>query len=144
MDNLCPEYKHAPCVGAVAVAGGTLGIKNTILNGQTPHPGPNLAALVPRLPVKHQPGRQRGSQRHHLAAVACYGSRRCARREDRHARPESDSNSSRFAGEGRRRAERPVPVLHVVFPEPCSIIAAADPADATGAENTGNLKWSGR
>ena len=70
------NWDNAGLVGAIAVAGGTLGIKNTILNGQPAHPGPNLAALVPRLPVEHQPGRQRGSHRHHLAAVACYGSGR--------------------------------------------------------------------
>jgi hypothetical protein len=52
-----------------------------------------------------------------------------------------------FAPSGRRSssrwAERPVPVLRVVFREPWSIIAAANLADATGAESAGNLKWSG-
>jgi len=51
-----------------------------------------------------------------------------------------------FAPPGRRSssrwAERPVPVLRVVFPEPWSIIAAANLADATGAASAGNLKWS--
>jgi len=51
-----------------------------------------------------------------------------------------------FAPPGRRSssrwAERPVPVLRVVFPEPWSIIAAANLADATGAESAGILKWS--
>ena len=53
-----------------------------------------------------------------------------------------------FAPPGRRSssrwAERPVPVLRVVFPEPWSIIAAANVAAAPGAEIAGNLKWSGR
>ena len=51
-----------------------------------------------------------------------------------------------FAPPGRRSssrwAERPVPVLRVVFPEPWSIIAAANVAAAPGAEIAGNLKWS--
>jgi hypothetical protein len=51
-----------------------------------------------------------------------------------------------FAPPGRRSsspwAERPVPVLRVVFPEPWSIIAAANLAAAPGAECAGNLKWS--
>jgi len=41
-----------------------------------------------------------------------------------------------------RWADRPVPVLQVEFPEPWSIVAAADIADATGAKCAGNLKWS--
>ena len=41
-----------------------------------------------------------------------------------------------------RWADRPVPVLQVEFPEPWSIIAAANPADASGDEIAGNLKWS--
>ena len=51
-----------------------------------------------------------------------------------------------FAPPGRRSssrwAERPVPVLRVVFPEPWSIIAAANLAAAPGDEIAGNLKWS--
>ena len=43
-----------------------------------------------------------------------------------------------------RWADRPVPVLQVEFPEPWSIIAEANPADASGDEIAGNLKWSGR
>ncbi len=50
-----------------------------------------------------------------------------------------------------RWADRPVPVLRVVFPEPWSIIAAARPVAATGAKCPGNhadgvtsMKWSGR
>lgn len=44
-------------------------------------------------------------------------------------------SSSRWAG-------RPVPVLQVEFPEPWSIIAAADIAAATGAKCAGRMKWS--
>ena len=50
-----------------------------------------------------------------------------------------------------RWADRPVPILEVEFPEPWSIIAAANLADATGACCAGNPadggknpKWSGR
>ena len=43
-----------------------------------------------------------------------------------------------------RWADRPVPVLQVEFPEPWSIVAAADIADATGAKCAGKMKWSGR
>ncbi len=55
---------------------------------------------------------------------------------------------SSFVTPGRRSssrwAERPVPVLRVVFPEPWGIIAAARFATATGSKNAGNPKWSGR
>ena len=37
---------------------------------------------------------------------------------------------------------RPVPVLHVEFPEPWSIIAAARPAVAAVAKCAGKMKWS--
>ena len=40
-----------------------------------------------------------------------------------------------------RWADRPVPVLQVEFPEPWSIIAAANATDAPGDEIAGNLKW---
>jgi len=40
-----------------------------------------------------------------------------------------------------RWADRPVPVLQVEFPEPWSIIAAANAADVPGDEIAGNLKW---
>ncbi|MFO7870111.1 MAG: hypothetical protein R6V03_01605 [Kiritimatiellia bacterium] len=43
-----------------------------------------------------------------------------------------------------RWADRPVPVLQVEFPEPWSIIAAARPAVATGANCAETMKWSGR
>ncbi|NCC52421.1 MAG: hypothetical protein EOM20_14550 [Spartobacteria bacterium] len=50
-----------------------------------------------------------------------------------------------------RWADRPIPILEVEFPEPWSIIAAANLADATGAFRAGNPadggknpKWSGR
>ena len=55
-------------------------------------------------------------------------------------------SSSRWADQpspkGYGLARRPVPVLAVEFPEPWSIIAAADIAAATGAKYAGNLKWS--
>ena len=64
------------------------------------------------------------------------------------ARVAGSRHPTDFALPGRRSssrwAERPVPVLRVVFPEPWSIIAAANVAAATGAEIAENLKWSGR
>jgi len=41
-----------------------------------------------------------------------------------------------------RWADRPVPVVQVEFPEPWSIIAAARPVAATGADCAGNPEWS--
>jgi len=62
------------------------------------------------------------------------------------ARVAGARHATDFAPSGRRSssrwAERPVPVLRVVFPEPWSIIAAANLAAAPGAECAGNLKWS--
>ena len=64
------------------------------------------------------------------------------------ARVAESRHPTDFAPHGRRSssrwAERPVPVLRVVFPEPWSIIAAANLAAAPGDEIAGNLKWSGR
>jgi hypothetical protein len=62
------------------------------------------------------------------------------------ARVAGSRHPNDFSLPGRRSssrwAQRPVPVLRVEFPEPWSIIAAANVAAAPGAEIAGNLKWS--
>jgi DNA invertase Pin-like site-specific DNA recombinase len=86
--------------------------------------------------VRHDSGRQAGPEIASLAVTS----------EDH---PTSDAESHDSASReitvkrsSSRWADRPVPVLQVEYPEPWSIVAAADIADATGAKCAGKMKWS--